>query len=76
MEGDRCQACDNCLTPRAVFDGTIAAQKFLSAIYRIREKGGFGVGLNHVVEVLTGADTEKIRRWQHGVARLREWAGY
>lgn len=60
-----CAACDNCLTPRATFDGTVAAQKFLSAVYRIRERSGFGVGLNHVVEVLTGADTEKIRRWNH-----------
>src|SRR5258708_6544641 len=60
-----CGACDNCLSPRATFDGTLAAQKFLSCVYRIREKSGFGVGLNHVVEVLTGADTEKIRRWSH-----------
>jgi len=37
--------------------------EFLSCVYRIREKNGFGVGLNHVVEVLTGADTEKIRKW-------------
>ena len=60
---DGCGACDNCLSPRATFDGTLAAQKFLSCVYRIREKNGFGVGLNHVVEVLTGADTEKIRKW-------------
>ncbi len=60
-----CGACDNCLSPRATFDGTLAAQKFLSCVYRIREKNGFGVGLNHVVEVLTGADTEKIRKWEH-----------
>jgi ATP-dependent DNA helicase RecQ len=58
-----CGACDNCLSPREIFDGTLAAQKFLSCVYRIREKNGFGVGLNHVVEVLTGADTEKIRKW-------------
>ena len=58
-----CGACDNCLSPRATFDGTLAAQKFLSCVFRIREKNGFGVGLNHVVEVLTGADTEKIRKW-------------
>jgi ATP-dependent DNA helicase RecQ len=43
----------------------VAAQKFLSCVYRIREKNRFGVGLNHVVEVLTGGDTEKIRRWNH-----------
>jgi len=80
---DDCGACDNCLSPRATFDGTIAAQKFLSCVYRIREKQHFGVGLNHVVEVLTGADTEKIRKWGHaqlstyGIGREHgrpEWA--
>jgi ATP-dependent DNA helicase RecQ len=60
-----CGACDNCLSPREIFDGTLAAQKILSCVYRIREKNSFGVGLNHVVEVLTGADTEKIRKWNH-----------
>ncbi|HEY3930990.1 MAG TPA: RQC domain-containing protein, partial [Verrucomicrobiae bacterium] len=60
-----CGACDNCLSPRATFDGTLAAQKILSCVFRIREKNGFGVGLNHVVEVLTGASTEKIRKWNH-----------
>jgi ATP-dependent DNA helicase RecQ len=62
---ENCGACDNCLSPREVFDGTLAAQKFLSSVYRIRERSGFSVGLNHVVEVLTGADTEKIRKWGH-----------
>jgi ATP-dependent DNA helicase RecQ len=62
---ENCGACDNCLSPRATFDGTLAAQKFLSCVYRIREQNSFGVGLNHVIEVLTGADTEKIRRWGH-----------
>ena len=65
FSADDCGACDNCLSPRATFDGTLAAQKFLSCVFRIREKNGFGVGLNHVVEVLTGADTEKIRKWEH-----------
>jgi len=65
FEPETCNGCDNCLAPRATFDGTVAAQKFLSCIYRIREKSGFAVGLNHVIEVLTGADTEKIRRWEH-----------
>jgi ATP-dependent DNA helicase RecQ len=78
-----CGACDNCLSPRARFDGTVAAQKLLSCVYRIREQNGFGVGLNHVVEVLTGADTEKIRKWDHaqlstyGIGREHsrpEWA--
>jgi ATP-dependent DNA helicase RecQ len=64
-ETENCEACDNCLSPRATFDGTISAQKFLSCVYRVREKSRFGVGLNHIVEVLTGADTEKMRRWGH-----------
>ena len=64
-ESGSCGGCDNCLNPRATFDGTMAAQKLLSCVYRIREKTHFDVGLNHVVEVLTGADTDKIRRWRH-----------
>jgi ATP-dependent DNA helicase RecQ len=83
FEADNCGGCDSCLSPREKFDGTLAAQKLLSCVYRIREKNEFGVGLNHVVEVLTGADTEKIRRWSHerlstyGIGREHgraEWA--
>ncbi|MDH3770163.1 MAG: helix-turn-helix domain-containing protein, partial [Nitrospirota bacterium] len=37
----------------------------LSCVAQIREASGFGVGLNHVIAVLTGANTEKIRRWGH-----------
>ena len=48
-----CGACDNCLSPPETFDGTISAQKFLSCVYRIRQKNGFGVGLSHVVEAPT-----------------------
>lgn len=62
---DNCGACDNCLEPRETYDGTLVAQKFLSCIYRIRQTGRFGVGLNHIIEVLTGAETEKIARWDH-----------
>jgi ATP-dependent DNA helicase RecQ len=62
---DNCAACDNCLEPRETYDGTVVAQKFLSCIYRIRQAGRFGVGLNHLIEVLTGAETEKILRWGH-----------
>ncbi|MEO5958495.1 MAG: DNA helicase RecQ, partial [Opitutaceae bacterium] len=62
---DNCGACDNCAEPRDTYDGTVVAQKFLSCVYRIRQAGRFGVGMNHVIEVLTGADTDKIRRWGH-----------
>jgi len=62
---DNCAACDNCLEPRETYDGTLVAQKFLSCIYRIAQNSQFHVGLNHIIEVLTGADTDKIRRWGH-----------
>ena len=62
---ESCGACDNCLEPRETYDGTIVAQKFLSCIYRIRQTGRFGVGMNHIIEVLTGAETEKVLRWNH-----------
>ncbi len=60
-----CEGCDNCLTPRETFDGTIPAQKFLSCIHRILAKSGFGFGLNQIVDVLRGADTEAIRQRGH-----------
>src|SRR5438067_5860749 len=60
-----CRGCDNCMEPRETFDGTVHAQKFLSCIYRIYEKHGFGFGLNHVVDVLAGAETEGIRQRGH-----------
>src|SRR5437667_1883825 len=60
-----CEGCDNCLAPRETFDGTIPAQKFLSCVHRVHAKGGFGFGLNHVVDVLRDADTEAIRQRGH-----------
>ena len=62
---DNCGACDNCSEPRESFDGTIVAQKFLSCVYRIQQASRFGTGMNHLIEVLTGAQTEKIQRWGH-----------
>jgi ATP-dependent DNA helicase RecQ len=60
-----CDGCDNCLQPRETFDGTVHAQKFLSCVYRIYARHGFGFGLGHVVDVLRGADTEPIRQRSH-----------
>jgi ATP-dependent DNA helicase RecQ len=65
LEGHNCGNCDNCLTPREAYDGTIPAQKMLSCVYRIHEKSGFDFGANHVAQVLLGADTEGIRKWEH-----------
>jgi ATP-dependent DNA helicase RecQ len=60
-----CDGCDNCLQPRETFDGTVHTQKFLSCVYRIHARHGFGFGLNHVVDILRGADTEMIRQRRH-----------
>ena len=65
LEPGTCTGCDNCSTPRRRFDGTVVAQKFLSTVVRVRQASGFAVGLNHLADVLTGRDTEKIRNWNH-----------
>ena len=59
-----CGNCDNCLSPPATWDGTEAARKLLSAVYRTGQR----FGAAHVVDVLLGKDTEKVR--QHGHDRL------
>jgi ATP-dependent DNA helicase RecQ len=65
FSAEGCGACDNCLAPRSTYNGTVPAQKLMSCVFRIRQKGGFTVGLNHVVAVLTGSESEKVRQWGH-----------
>jgi ATP-dependent DNA helicase RecQ len=60
-----CGGCDNCLEPRPAVDATLDAQKLLSCIERIRRANGFGVGIAHVIDVLLGAENDKIWRWNH-----------
>ncbi|MEO6078497.1 MAG: DNA helicase RecQ [Steroidobacteraceae bacterium] len=55
-----CGNCDNCLTPPAQFDGTEAAQKLLSCIYRCGKHSGFAFGAQHIIDVLRGKPTEKV----------------
>ncbi len=62
--GDDCEACGNCdvcLDPPETFDGSIAAQKLLSCIYRTGER----FGQTHVVSVLLGEPDERIGRLGH-----------
>jgi len=56
-----CGNCDNCLDPPQTWDATQAAQKALSCIYRTGQK----FGVNHLLEVLRGANTQKIRKFGH-----------
>jgi ATP-dependent DNA helicase RecQ len=59
-----CGNCDNCLQPPATWDATEAARKALSCIYRFRQHGGMGFGVGHLIDVLRGKVTDKVR--QHG----------
>ncbi|VUD53746.1 ATP-dependent DNA helicase RecQ [Thalassocella blandensis] len=56
-----CGNCDNCLVTPVTWDATQAAQKALSCVYRTGQR--FGAG--HIIDVLRGADNEKIRRFSH-----------
>ena len=59
-----CGNCDGCLTPASTWDGTEAAQKLLSAVYR----SGQRFGAAHLVDVLQGKETDKVL--QHGHDQL------
>ncbi len=59
-----CGNCDGCLVPAKTWDGTEAAQKLLSAVYRTGQR----FGAAHLVDLLLGKTTDKIR--QHGHADL------
>jgi ATP-dependent DNA helicase RecQ len=62
LEVESCAACDLCLgDTEEVPDCSIVAQKILSCVARVQER--FGVG--HVVSVLRGEDTEKVRKFSH-----------
>jgi ATP-dependent DNA helicase RecQ len=75
-----CGNCDNCLDPPRSWDASEAAQKALSAVYRTGQR--FGVG--HLVNVLRGEDSDKLRSWNHdklsvfGIGQdldARQWSG-
>ena len=56
-----CGNCDNCLTPAASWDATVAAQKAMSCVYR----SGQRFGVSHLIDILRGSDSEKIRQFGH-----------
>jgi ATP-dependent DNA helicase RecQ len=63
--GYRCMNCDNCLNPPEVWDGTDAARKLLSTIYRIQQSSGMSFGAGHVMDILRGKTTEKVTQYGH-----------
>ncbi|MBV2210196.1 MAG: DNA helicase RecQ [Thermomonas sp.] len=76
----QCGNCDNCLHPPQTWDATEAARKALSCVYRTGQR----FGAAHVIDVLRGADTAKIRQFNHqtvstyGIGKeldTRQWRG-
>ncbi|NLZ10649.1 MAG: DNA helicase RecQ [Alcaligenaceae bacterium] len=60
-----CGNCDTCLEPPQAWDGTIAAQKMLSAVYRLWRERGQRFGGGHLIDILRGKPTERVRQNQH-----------
>ena len=56
-----CGNCDSCLEPVDTWDGTEAARKALSAVYRTGQR----FGVNHLIDVLRGGEGEKIYQYEH-----------
>jgi ATP-dependent DNA helicase RecQ len=67
-----CGNCDNCLTRPDTWDGTEAARKLLSCVYRFHSESGIGFGAGHLIDVLRGKLTDKVT--QHGHQRLSTFA--
>lgn len=62
---EACGNCDTCLTPPASWDGLIPAQKLLSTIVRLKRERNQAFGAGHLIDILRGASTERIRRFRH-----------
>ena len=56
-----CGNCDVCIEPPQVWDGTLAAQKALSCVYRTGQR----FGAAHLIDVLLGKETERVLQWGH-----------
>ncbi len=60
-----CGNCDNCMNPPELWDGTDAARKLLSTIYRVQQHSGIGFGAGHIMDILRGKKTEKVVQFGH-----------
>ncbi|WP_051133304.1 DNA helicase RecQ [Nocardia paucivorans] len=79
-----CGNCDTCLQPPQSWDGTIAAQKLLSTVLRLKRERGQSFGAGHVIDILLGKKNQKVQQYDHhelsvfGVGtelRDTEWRG-
>jgi ATP-dependent DNA helicase RecQ len=60
-----CGNCDTCMSPPESWDGTIAAQKFLSAVYRLKNERNQKFGAGQVIDILLGKETPKVLQYGH-----------
>ncbi len=60
-----CGNCDTCLQPAESWDGTVAAQKVLSAVYRLHTERRQHFGSGHLTDILTGRRTAKTDQFRH-----------
>ncbi|MCF2133308.1 MULTISPECIES: DNA helicase RecQ [Burkholderiaceae] len=63
--GQPCGNCDTCLEPPATWDGTREAQMALSCVYRAQRASGFGFGAGHLIDILRGNATERVKQRRH-----------
>ncbi|AEA25346.1 DNA helicase RecQ [Pseudonocardia benzenivorans] len=63
--GEPCGNCDTCLTPPQTWDGTVAAQKVLSTVWRLKKERNQSFGAGHVVDILLGKQSPKISQHRH-----------
>jgi ATP-dependent DNA helicase RecQ len=61
-----CGNCDNCLSPVATWDATVAAQKALSCVHRTGQR----FGVNYLIDVLTGKDDDRIKHFGHNLLNV------
>ncbi len=60
-----CGNCDNCLHPPEVWDGTDAARKILSTVYRTQQGNGTHFGAGHTMDIVRGKKTDKVVQRGH-----------
>jgi ATP-dependent DNA helicase RecQ len=60
-----CGNCDNCITPPEEWEGTEAARKLMSCIFRCEQASGFAFGAQQVIDVLRGKSTPKVLQFGH-----------
>ncbi|HEX4725230.1 MAG TPA: DNA helicase RecQ [Pseudonocardiaceae bacterium] len=61
----KCGNCDTCLTPPESWDGTIAAQKMLSTVFRLKNERRQKFGAGHLIDILLGRKTAKVIQHDH-----------